>query len=179
MNQCFCAITKTNQPPFGASLNITQTVIFMYNFDTQNKSEATAALIVYAVYRSRDRKRFKVTPEMWGQIDRFVKASAKRARTIPEFIDSFMPKMSCAGIHPKAMEVALAGRLIKVGDSFMEFNQGDKRTFLTQVVTDCDEAGVMKKLYKETSWIIMLVRDRLEQEKPIEKSIEIDDGDLV
>lgn len=150
----------------------------IYNFDTDDLNEATAALIVYAIYRSRDRRRFKVSPEMWGQIDRFVKASAKRAQTIPQFIDSFMPKMSCASIHPKAMEVAVSGRLIQVGDSFMEFNQDDKRTFLTRVVADCNEKQVISKLYKETAWIVMLVRDRLEQEKPIEKSIEIDAEEL-
>lgn len=150
----------------------------IYNFDTEKNDEATAALIVYAIYRSRDRKRFKVSPEMWGQIDRFVKSSAKRAQTIPQFIDNFMPKMSCASIHPKAMEVAVSGRLIQVGDSFMEFNQDDKRTFLTRVIADCNEKQVLNKLYKETAWIVMLVRDRLEQEKPIEKSIEIDAEEL-
>lgn len=150
----------------------------IYNFDTDKNDEATAALIVYAIYRSRDRKRFKVSPEMWGQIDRFVKASAKRAQTIPQFIDSFMPKMSCASIHPSAMEVAVTGRLLQVGNEFMEFKQDDKRTFLTRVVADCNEKNVLNKLYKETAWIVMLVRDRLEQEKPIEKTIEINGDEL-
>ena len=150
----------------------------IYNFDTDKNDEATAALIVYAIYRSRDRKRFKVSPEMWGQIDRFVKASAKRAQTIPQFIDSFMPKMSCASIHPRAMEVAVTGRLLKMGENYVEFNQDDKRTFLTRVVAECNEKEVLNKLYKETSWIVMLVRDRLEQEKPLEKQIDIDAEEL-
>lgn len=150
----------------------------IYNFDTEDKNEATAALIVYAIYRSRDRKRFKVSPEMWGQIDRFVKASAKRAASIPQFINNFMPRMSCASIHPKAMEVAVTGRLLQSGNEFMEFRQDDKRTFLTSVVADCVEKTVLDKLYKETTWIVMLVRDRLEQEKPIEKTIEIDGDEL-
>lgn len=150
----------------------------IYNFDTEKNDEATAALIVYAIYRSRDRKRFKVSPEMWGQIDRFVKASAKRAQTIPQFIDNLMPKMSCASIHPKTMEVAVTGRLLQVGNEFMEFKQDDKRTFLTRVIAECNEKNVLNKLYKETAWIVMLVRDRLEQEKPIEKSIEIDGDEL-
>lgn len=150
----------------------------IYNFDTDDKNEATAALIVYAIYRSRDRKRFKVSPEMWGQIDRFVKASAKRAASIPQFINNLMPRMSCASIHPKAMEVAVTGRLLKSGNEFMEFKQDGKRTFLTSVVADCVEKTVLDKLYKETTWIVMLVRDRLEQEKPIEKTIEIDGDEL-
>ena len=52
----------------------------IYGFDTQDKEAATAALIVYAIYRSRDIKRFKVSTQMWGQIERFVKSSAKRAK---------------------------------------------------------------------------------------------------
>lgn len=31
----------------------------IYNFDTSDENAATAAFLVYAVYRSRDTKRFK------------------------------------------------------------------------------------------------------------------------
>ena len=49
----------------------------IYNFDTHQDSAAIAALCVYAIYRSRDKRKFKVSPEMWGQIDRFSKSSAE------------------------------------------------------------------------------------------------------
>ena len=50
----------------------------IYNFDTGEKKYAVAALLLYATYRSRDKSKFKVSPEMWGQIQRFTQAAAKR-----------------------------------------------------------------------------------------------------
>lgn len=78
----------------------------IYNFDTEEKESAVAALVVYAIYRSRDKKRFKVSPEMWAQIDRFIKASAKRATNIQTFINSLMPRLSCPSINPKWIEIS-------------------------------------------------------------------------
>ena len=40
----------------------------IYNFDTDDKSVGTAALIAYAIYRSRNKQRFKVTPEMFSKL---------------------------------------------------------------------------------------------------------------
>lgn len=54
----------------------------IFNFDTTDNNYALASLLVYAIYRSRDKKRFKVTPEMWGQIQRFIKASVKRGMVV-------------------------------------------------------------------------------------------------
>ncbi|MDZ7922736.1 MAG: hypothetical protein U5M23_01465 [Marinagarivorans sp.] len=146
----------------------------IYNFDTKDNVTATAALIVYAVYRSRDKKRFKVTPDVWGQIDRFVKASAKRATNLPIFIDSLMPKLCCASISPKWMDVGINGRLTQYGNEFIEF-AGKKREFLTYVLSDVNHDDVIKMLYRETMWVILVVRDRLEREKPIEHTFTQDE----
>jgi len=145
----------------------------IYQFDTDDREAATAALLVYAVYRSRDSRRFKVTPDMWAKIERFVKASAKRARTVPAFLESLKPRLSCGTIHPQWMQAGIKGvigRTDAIGNT--EYIQrGDSREFLTGVLADCDERTVIKKLYKETTWAILLVRDRLEREKPVEAEL--------
>ncbi|MFU8927564.1 hypothetical protein [Acinetobacter puyangensis] len=150
----------------------------IYNFDTDDKSVATAALVVYATYRSRDRKRFKVTPEMWGQIQRFIKAAAKRSKNIPQFIDQFCKKMSCDSINPKWVEVAVKGRLFQSGSDYIDIPQPDKRQFLTEVLNDVEHKQVIRHLNNETQYIVMLVRDRLETEKPLESTFKIDDDDI-
>ena len=149
----------------------------IYNFDTDDKSVGTAALIVYAIYRSRNKQRFKVTPEMWGQIERFIKSAAKRSKSIPEFIDSFSKKMSCDSINPKWVEVAVKGRLFQSGNEFISIPQPERRQFLTEVLNDVEHKQVMKKLNRETQYIIMLVRDRLETEKPLEGQFGVDDSE--
>ena len=128
----------------------------IFNFDTTEPESATAALIVYSIYRSRDKRRFKVTPEMWGQIERFTKASAKRATSIPLFIDSLMPRMSCPSINPKWMDIGLNGKITQFGDHFMEFPNADQREFLTSVINESDHNAVLDKLYRETTWIGLL-----------------------
>lgn len=153
----------------------------IYNFDTNDSSAAIAALLVYAVYRSRDKRKFKVTPEMWGQIDRFTKSSAKRARNLPQFIDALMPKLCCPSINPQWMQIGITGRIVSLADGqYAEFNStnSQSREFLTSILETEATTDVLNKLYKETTFIILLVRDRLEREKPIESTFNIDEESL-
>lgn len=153
----------------------------IYNFDTHDPTASTAALLVYAVYRSRDKRKFKVSPEMWGQIDRFVKASAKRARNLPQFIDALMPKLCCPSINPHWMRIGMSGRMVDMGGGqFGEFasTNADGREFLTAILETDSTLDVLNKLYKETTFIILLVRDRLEREKPIENTFVIEEESL-
>lgn len=149
----------------------------IYNFDTDSETHAICALLVYAIYRSRDKSRFKVTPEMWGQIQRFVQASAKRAKTIPQFINNLQAKMACDALSPKWLEVGIKGRLFNSGGTLIDLPNEHKREFLTQVLADADDKAVIYSLKQETQWIILLVRDRLEAEKPLEASF--DEGDTL
>lgn len=154
----------------------------IYNFDTKEESAAIAALVVYAVYRSRDKRRFKVTPEMWGQIDRFVKSSAKRARNIAQFINALMPRICCASINPQWMRIGMTGRVTSMGlGQYAEFkstNSDESREFMTSIIETDQSYEVLNKLYEETTYIILLVRDRLEREKPIEQTFEIEEDVL-
>lgn len=52
-----------------------------------------------------------MTPDMWGQIERFAKAAAKRARTLPEWIEAFKPRLACDSLRPAAMEAGWRLRL--------------------------------------------------------------------
>lgn len=148
----------------------------IYGFDCDDVNEGTAALLVYAIWRSRDRQRFKITPDVWSQVERFTKASAKRAETLPQFIERLKPRLMCGTIHPRAMEAGIRGSIPLVETSDGAFIQvsapPEQREFLTGVLRDCDQRRVLDLLYRETSWIILLVRDRLERERPIERRFE-------
>lgn len=145
----------------------------IYQFDTTDREAATAALLVYAVWRSRDVQRFKITPDVWAKVERFVKASAKRARTVPAFLESLKPRLQCGTIHPKWMEAGIKG-LVGRTDGFghTEYIQrADAREFLTGTLAESNNREVVRKLYKETTWIVLLCRDRLERERPIESEL--------
>ena len=74
-----------------------------YGFNTGDENAALGALLVYGIYRSRDVKRFKVTPDMWGIIERAVKSSAKRALDLHDFIEKLKPRLMCSALKPKWM----------------------------------------------------------------------------
>lgn len=148
----------------------------IYGFDTDNRSQATAALLVYATWRSRDRGRLKITPDIWSQVERFTKASAKRARTIPQFLEALKPRLMCGTLHPRAMAVGIKGAIplvrTQTGEIIQMAARTEQREFLTAALAGIDEKAVLDTLYQETSWIILLVRDRLERERPIEDRFE-------
>jgi hypothetical protein len=148
----------------------------LYGFDTDDSNAAVAALLVYAVWRSRDRSRYKVTPDVWSQVTRFVKASAKRSRTLPEFLDRLMPRLACGALHPRAVEVGIRGVIPLVETADGEYIQAaadpEQREFLTGVLRSADHKAVLRLFNYESSLVIALVRDRLEREKVVERRFE-------
>jgi hypothetical protein len=148
----------------------------IYNFDTSNENAATAAFLVYAIWRSRDVKRFKITPSLWDQVERAVKSVAKRAEDLGEFIEKLKPKLACASIKPKWAKTVPDGiiSMIQAPDgSLMEIGQDqEKRQFMTDVLESADDRAVLDVLYKKAAYVILLVRDRIEREKPYEAQIE-------
>lgn len=145
----------------------------IYGFETDDEHVATGSLIVYCVWRSRDLKRYKVTPDVWSQVERFAKASAKRATTIPRFLEALKPKLMCGTISPKWMAVGIKGAIpmIETPDGLRIHVTADEgqREFLAPVIERADHKRVIDALYRETSWVILLVRDRLERERIVEK----------
>lgn len=109
----------------------------IHEFDTTDETDAVAALIVYKIYRAKSH-RFKVGMDMWGRIERFAKAAAKRSRNVPVFIDAFKKRMDCDQLNP-----------------------GE----LTQQIAGVADKQIINRLYTQTAWIILLVRERINREK--------------
>lgn len=149
----------------------------IYNFDTSNEDAATAAFLVYVVYRSRDIKRFKITPEMWSTIERAVKSVSKRAEDLGEFIEKLKPRLACTSIKPKWAKTIPDGMvtMMKGADgSLYEIGHEEegRRQFLTDVLEGAGDRAVLDVLYKKAAYVVLLVRDRLEREKPYEAQFE-------
>ncbi len=142
-----------------------------YNFNTQDERLATGALLVYAIYRSRNMKRFKVSPDMWGMIERAVRSASKRAENLYDFIEKLKPKLQCETIQPrwaKTMPDGVVSMKMMEDGSFAEVEDQGRRQFLTDVFNKNNHMQVISVLRKYTSTVVYLVRDRLEREKPYE-----------
>jgi len=150
----------------------------IYGFETDSLAEASAALIVYSIYRSRDQSRFKPNVKMWGQIERFIKSSAKRSKRLPSFIERLKPKLCCDSISPRWCEagvkndIGLISRVNSAGDTeYIQPAGAAGREFLITALNKTDGDEVVKVLFSESAWVVLLVRERIEREKPAEKYI--------
>lgn len=153
-----------------------------YNFDTEDQQAAVAALLVYAIYRSRDSKRFKVSLDMWGMIERATKSASKRAGDLGDFIEKLKPKLHCPTIQPRWASTMPEGvvtmKLNPDTGELMQVQDKGRRQFLTDVLQEIDHRAVLDFLYRKTALVVLLVRDRLEREKPIESRF-IDEGEYI
>jgi hypothetical protein len=142
-----------------------------YGFDTKTEDAGIAALLVYGVYRSRDMKRFKITPDMWGIIERAAKSSAKRALDLHDFIEKLKPKLSCSSLKPRWMKTEskyLMTMVENADGSFSQIADQGRRKFWVEILEEIDHEPVLAILRDKTAWVIALVRDRLERERPLE-----------
>lgn len=140
----------------------------IYGFDTTDQAKAQAAMLIYVVYKSRDSKRGPSGLDMWGQIERFAKMSAKRSDSIDDFIDQFKRKMACSTINPYWMrnDFVSANAVVMEDGSIVTFANDDRRSFGLELFDNPqDAANVLDCIYRKTQIIILLVRDRLEREK--------------
>jgi hypothetical protein len=135
----------------------------IYGFDTGDEPSALGALLVYAIWRSRDPSRLRVTPDVWGMVERAVKSAAKRALDLNDFIERLKPKLGCSSIQPRWMRHGILPALQTVNAATGEVYEvhDERRQFWVGQL-------VLRRLYERTSLVVALVRDRLERERPLE-----------
>ena len=81
--------------------------------------------------------------------------------------------MACETINPKWCESGsqvMAAIEDELGNIVVSGDKG--RQFLTEIIEGGNDQEILYQLYRETARVIMLVRDRLEREKPIETKLE-------
>jgi len=117
---------------------------------------------------------------LWGKIERFAKASAKRSINLPQFIEKFKIKMNCDSINPRWAEAGIKNDIllpINDGQYIEPAENKEQREFLTAAIAQIDDNKAIRSLYTQTAWIILLVRERLEREKPAEKFVKFEEKD--
>lgn len=140
----------------------------LLGFNTENELKAQGAFIIYIIYKSRDVKRGPSGVDMWGQIERYAKAAAKRSEGIDEFINNFKKRMACSTINPYWMKenCKTTNALMTDAGGIIYFDKEDFRPFGLEILEN-EEIGkeIVECIYQKTQIIILLVRDRLEREK--------------
>lgn len=130
-----------------------------YNFDTQSLKHAQAALILYALYRSRNSNSPLNGVETWDRFATFVRGASLKGTTTPQFIQAFCQKAKIDSIKPKYLQTdepvlnPATGELIR-SDAFKNYQ-----------LRVMDDNSLLPLFANDSIYLCLLVRERIQREK--------------
>ena len=129
------------------------------NFDTDDLRRAKAALLLYAMYRSRDKASPLNGLETWDRFAACVRGACLKSYTTAGFVEAFCHKAKIASVRPRYLST---GEPVKMPDSGNLIMSDGVRDYRLGVMED----NSLLPLYAEESqYLIMLVRERIQREK--------------
>ena len=129
----------------------------LYNFDTESIKHAKAALLLYAIYKSRGSNSPLNGLETWDRFNSFVRASCIKSKNTAEFVQNFCKKAGIGSIKPVFLQTE---EPVKMQDGELMFFENLKN-FRIDVFND----ELLELFRNETIYLIMLVRERIQREK--------------
>lgn len=129
-----------------------------YNFNTQSVRHAKAALLLYAMYKSRDANSSLNGIDTWTRFTAYIRGACLKSDTTAQFVQNFCRKAQVGSIKPKYLDsgepVALA-----TGEFVSASGVHDYRTDIIE------DDGLLDVLSKEGVYLTLLVRERIQREK--------------
>lgn len=133
----------------------------LYNFDTGNLDHARAALLVYAMYKSRDVNSPLNGLETWNRVESFCKGACRKSTTTAEFITKFKESAKIGAIKPRYLTPPSDDNFIVMDDGSLIATK-DVRQYQIDILED---NKVRETIEREYPLITMLVRERIQREK--------------
>lgn len=136
-----------------------------FGFCTDNVKTARAALILYALFRSRSKDSPLTGLETWNRFNAYITGMAKKSITTAEFVNRFCRIAKIGSIKPKYLKtkgdfVTLSGGSLIQSDDMYDYK--------SDVFADNSLLDIFRR---EGQYLTMLVRERLQREK-VEYTIE-------
>lgn len=131
----------------------------LFNFDTDNVKRARAALLLYALFKSRDAASPLNGLETWTRAESYCKAACLKSSTTPEFVTRFKEIAKIACIKPYYLTDSR--KLVQMPDGSI-IQSDNVRDYRLEIFED---ETVRKTIEKEYPIIVMLVRERIQREK--------------
>ena len=136
-----------------------------YNFDTDKIDRAKAALLLYGLYRSRGQSSSLNGLETWERFNSYVRAACIKSETLGEFVQQFCRKANIASIKPYYFQT---GDLVAMPDGELILSDAVKDYRLNIFNDD----SLLDVINKETLYLIMLIRERIQREKLQNEEVE-------
>lgn len=131
----------------------------LYRFDTESLEHAKAALILYALYKSRDKNSPLNGVETWERFNSFARGACLKSRTTAEFVQEFCRKAKTASLKPKFLATGDPVLIPSTGELIISDRYKDYRLGIIE------DNSILPLIKKETIYLIMLVRERIQREK--------------
>lgn len=142
----------------------------LYNFNTESEQHARAALLMYAIYRSRGKDSPLNGLETWERFENFSRGACLKANTIAEFVQAFCKKAKVHSIKPRYLDT---GEPILMPDGTL-ISTSDMKNYRLDIIAD---DNLLEIINRESVYVILLVRERIQREKFEYTEEDIDDED--
>ncbi len=143
----------------------------LYQFDTDSLDHAKAALLLYGMYRSRNKNSPLNGIETWDRFQTFVRGACLKASTTAEFIQAFCKKAKIDSVKPRYLSTGEPVMIPDTGELIMSSNVADYRLSILA------DSNLLRLYNTESLYLIMLVRERIQREKLIMEVLEDEDED--
>lgn len=128
-------------------------------FQTDSIQRAKAALILYAIYRSRSKTSSLNGLDTWNRFTAYIRGACLKSENTAQFVDVFCKMAGVGSIRPKYME--MYGGMIELQDGTLLQSSGVKEYNPDLVEDD----GLLPIIEREGQLLVMLVRERIQREK--------------
>lgn len=129
----------------------------IHNFDTYDSGRAKAALVLYALYRSRSAQSPLTGKDTWNRCDAYIASAVLKSTNMPEFVQQFCRLTKIDSIKPGYT----TEEAVKIAPETLVQTDGIK-DYKPDIYQDDSLLPIFER---ESKLIILLVRERIQREK--------------
>ena len=131
----------------------------LYQFDTESLKHAKAALLLYAMYRSRSEKSALNGLETWDRFGAYIKGACLKSVSTAEFVQNFCAKAKIESVKPKYLYTGGPVVMPETGELISSDSVKDYQVGLFE------DNSLLPLIERESMYLIMLVRERIQRDK--------------
>lgn len=131
----------------------------LYQFGTESLKHAKAALLLYALYRSRDEKSSLNGLETWDRFGAYIKGACLKSVSTAEFVQNFCAKAKIESVKPRYLYTGGPVVMPETGELISSDSIKDYQVRLFE------DNSLLPLIERESLYLIMLVRERIQRDK--------------
>lgn len=130
-----------------------------FGFITEDLKRAKAALLLYAVYRSRPKTSSLNGLETWNRFTSYIRGACLKSENTAQFINVFCKMAGVGSIKPLYLETD--GGMMELSDGSLILSDRVKEYKIDIIEDD----SLMSIFENEGQLLVMLIRERIQREK--------------